>query len=768
MNVNHFKKSGATFLSDFNEIADDNAVGKHYTTNSGYQSSGVDIGNSLIEKTFTIEASTTTDSKYTSTQIIKDTGKASPSGFNKIQHAQTYLRGETITTISADGKNACGVTRYWGGDDATRLMFTKDYGATWSQPAESTHPQGLRGLAVSANGIIAIAGTAGKISTSSSNGNGGFHSMYYNANEDWCDSSKYTETDYTAVWSESTMNGGINLYRYQNSTYKTGFRHVVLSATGQYGACTFTLSYDAIMGNAYYTSDYGATWDLASSVVSPLVWWMSSSGQYCYGTWNGSLVHSSTYGETWQLDPNFTMCNRVTASADGQYVIHYTIPTTEPYVTSTIYRSDDYGMTWATVTNLAGNNLSISKISMSANGRYVVGESYTRLIRSSDYGATWIDDATTTFNSNKGYGSCSMSANGEYAINTTVNYSSSADKHYTYFQMFRNNSTATETKDLAHIYEPKLSYNSSGDKASGNFYSIGVSGNGNYVLYGSSVYDASIKLSSDRGNNWISVSGLNQYRLYGTVSISYDGKFIFTGISQNNKVCGLSTDYGTTWQIYDKSSDLMGDIVGMNSDGKYMYSGLYNYASGNGNRAIQRSDDYGASWSAVDGLKETNDEWINPTQIAVSATGQYGIVSGKGCDIYRTSDYGVSWDSCGIGDKYRMGATISKNGKYCVASEGSTLNNKESGIIHSSDFGVTWSPSTISSTNQWFFSMSMSDSGQYVVAINAHTQLYISNDFGVSFVNRSISGSLRECAMTGKGDIIWTASTTKIQKHTMV
>jgi len=241
------------------------------------------------------------------------------------------------------------------------------------------------------------------------------------------------------------------------------------------------------------------------------------------------------------------------------------------------------------------------------------------------------------------------------------------------------------------------------------------------------------------------------------------------GTSQNNKVCGLSTDYGTTWQLYDSIFGSMGNIVGMNSDGKYMYSGRYNGSNGYGTIATQRSDDHGASWSAVNGLKETNGEWINPTQIAVSATGQYGIVSGNGCDIYRTSNYGVSWVSCGIGDKNRMGAAISKNGKYCVASQGRASSGLFGGMIHSSDYGVTWSSSTIP-FNLWFQSMSiqsmsMSDSGQYVVAISTSTQLFISNDFGVSFVNHTISGSLRECAMTGKGDYIWTASTTKIQQH---
>jgi photosystem II stability/assembly factor-like uncharacterized protein len=402
---------------------------------------------------------------------------------------------------------------------------------------------------------------------------------------------------------------------------------------------------------------------------------------------------------------------------------------------------------------------------MSANGRYVVGESLTRLIRSNDYGATWIDDSTYTHSNVKGYGSCSISADGNHVINIIQYYSGS---HYYNILGYTNDSTTTETKDLFEIYESKLTYGADvTDKDSASsFYSIGVSGNGKYILYGSiSSSDPPIKLSNDRGNTWSSVAGLSAYLIYGTISISYDGKCLLTGLSNNSGLCGLSTDYGSTWQIYNNTTN-MGNIVAMSSDGKYMYSGRYNGSNGYGIKEIQRSDDYGASWSGVVSLKETNGSFINPTQIAISATGQYGIVVGKGCDIYKTSDYGDNWVSCGIGDRYRMGAAISKNGKYCVASEGSATNNGTSGIIYSSDFGANWSSSS-TTTNAWFFSMSMSDSGQYVVAVDANTGLYISRDFGVSFLKYTASGSLRECAMTGKGDVIWTAATSKIQKHNM-
>ena len=765
MSIDNLTKNGIPISRVLNEIADDNAVGKYYTTVSGYQSSGTDIGESLIENTFTIEGGQHIIGGYNSSQIIKNTGRTQVSSSSN-SPMYTYIVGEQLTAISANGQYRLGARRSLNNStSSTHLRISSDFGATWNTPSTSTYGTGFRCVAMSANGLCAISGTAVSLSGSI---NGNYHRMYYNHNGDWSDINKYSTT--TTVWNKSTMIGTVNLKH--SITYDTltivldrGFRHVVLSASGQYGACTFSVSTDSTSGYVYCTSDYGVTWNEVTDINGPLVWWMSSSGQYCYGVSSSKLWRSSTYGETWEEAPESLDCNRVTASADGQYVIRYTIPDTEDYVTNTIYRSNDYGITWTSVTNLAGNDLPISKISMSANGRYVVGESLTRLIRSNDYGATWINDSTYIHSNVKGYGSCSISADGNHVINIIQYHSRS---HYYNILGYTNDSTIKETKDLAEIYEPKLRYLGSAEIQTDSFNSIGVSGNGEYILHGS-IY---IKLSNDRGNTWSSVTGLGTHRLSGRVSISYDGKYILVGISNpprvtTNKVCGLSTDYGGTWQIYDSTSQFMGNIVGMNSDGKYMYCGLRNSYNGYGTLPIKRSNDYGASWSSIDGLKETNGQWINPTQIAISATGKYGIVVGQGCDIYKTSDYGENWVSCGIGNRYRMGAAISKNGKYCAAIEGSLSDNGASGIIHSSDYGVTWSSSTIPST-QLFVLMSMSDSGQYVAAISADTHLYISTDFGVSFVSHTISGSLRECAMTGKGDIIWTASTTKIQKHTMV
>jgi photosystem II stability/assembly factor-like uncharacterized protein len=360
-----------------------------------------------------------------------------------------------------------------------------------------------------------------------------------------------------------------------------------------------------------------------------------------------------------------------------------------------------------------------------------------------------------------------MSADGNHVINN-IQYKSGFPTitHYHKILGYENNSTTTETKDLVEIYESKLKHSSVTDKGSGIFWSIGVSGNGEYILYGAhSPSEPPIKLSTDRGNTWSSVANLSTYTVYGSISISYDGKYLLTGLSYNNAVCGLSKDYGSTWEIYNYATN-MGNVVGMSSDGKYMYTGKFNNANSYGLNEIQRSDDYGANWSGVASLKKPDGQLFNPTQIAISATGQYGIVVGKGCDIYKTSDYGVNWSPCGIGVKFRNTVAISKNGKYCVASEGSATNNVPCGIIYSSDFGANWSSST--TTNATFFAMSMSDSGQYVVANDDYRGLYISRDFGASFDKvTNDSGSFRKCAMTGKGDVIWTVSTSKIQKHNM-
>ena len=143
-------------------------------------------------------------------------------------------------------------------------------------------------------------------------------------------------------------------------------------------------------------------------------------------------------------------------------------------------------------------------------------------------------------------------------------------------------------------------------------------------------------------------------------------------------------------------------------------------------------ENFGLNWKETTIAKN----WLD---IAISSSGKYQTaVSSDTKTMYQSSDYGVTWDqnlnaSLPNNTSFRAIA-ISGTGQYqslTVPYHFIVSGNEgiDRGIYLSSDFGKTWSKATITTTNNKWYSIAMSESGAYQLASNGY-ELWETANFG--------------------------------------
>ncbi|MCB1192429.1 MAG: putative Ig domain-containing protein [Leptospiraceae bacterium] len=162
----------------------------------------------------------------------------------------------------------------------------------------------------------------------------------------------------------------------------------------------------------------------------------------------------------------------------------------------------------------------------------------------------------------------------------------------------------------------------------------------------------------------------------------------------------FSDDYGTTWTskvYYNGSYNIRGAAISAN--GQYSLTSSYAQPS-------YRSDDYGTIWNIISGLDS------NKNYCGMSTDGKYQMIVSVSLDkIYISSNYGVSWTQNYSSTGDVRGAAIAGTGQYQIATDGGLT------YFYSGNYGASgsWAPYTLSITNVGIFTASMSDSGQYVL-----------------------------------------------------
>ena len=216
-----------------------------------------------------------------------------------------------------------------------------------------------------------------------------------------------------------------------------------MSNTGQYAvACQYTET-----GRIYYSSNYGATWNLSTSVTG---WFLSvaisSSGRYAIANQDtgavltGSTYYSSDFGATWTLSsPNPSVASyNMALSSTGKYGI-----LTTGFTNSTwgVYYSSNYGVSWTRSASL--QSILTTGCAMSASGQYAIvgAQSNGKIYYSNDFGVTWNESNSVSAN---WYGA-SMSDSGQYCTfaigNANIAYSSNYGVDWTVTSATTGNGT---------------------------------------------------------------------------------------------------------------------------------------------------------------------------------------------------------------------------------------------------------------------------------------------------------------------------------------
>lgn len=190
----------------------------------------------------------------------------------------------------------------------------------------------------------------------------------------------YRSTNWGANWAQVTSAGARNWYA------------IAVSGSGQYQTAG-----DASSGGYIYRStDYGSSFTAITSAGAR--YWvfgaaMSNDGQYQFIIGNDGIsppftsrvYKSDNYGVTWAPTQNLQYKRSIACSSSGQYVIIGTDG-------GNVWVSADYGNSWNAPSSLPSGSTVWDGVAVSATGQYmmvgnVAGSTYSYY--SIDYGASW-------------------------------------------------------------------------------------------------------------------------------------------------------------------------------------------------------------------------------------------------------------------------------------------------------------------------------------------------------------------------------------------
>jgi hypothetical protein len=302
----------------------------------------------------------------------------------------------------------------------------------------------------------------------------------------FCATAAFYSNNYGIDWHQSTFN--FNIYQLNSFYHAAG---IAVSSNGKYVTIP-------TYPNVAYSHDYGVTYQLSKSVISALTdnsrgynVAMSSSGQYQTAQYSKNIYYSHDFGVTWNLStfPFITQNQQnyylisIACSGNGKYQIigftntfyvndisgNYNAPP------SGIYISQDYGETWTT--NIFLDLEGIFSVSMSNSGKYITVSTnntnlYNNIYCSSNYGLSFIKSNILQDISLNGIVNISMTGDALYqlALVSPVDIGNHLATYY-----------GTQKSTIYKSTDFGLTWKSVSADLSGNFVSIAMSANGQYI-----------------------------------------------------------------------------------------------------------------------------------------------------------------------------------------------------------------------------------------------------------------------------------------------
>jgi photosystem II stability/assembly factor-like uncharacterized protein len=273
--------------------------------------------------------------------------------------------------------------------------------------------------------------------------------------------------------------------------------------------------------------------------------------------------------------------------------------------------------------------------------------------------------------------------------------------------------------------------------------------------------DGEVLSSTNYGNTW-TVSTITGNPFLFFVKSSYDSKNKVALTLNNSGWHDIA--YLFSNNVWTPTSNIFNSID-ISSDGKYQTA-----ANGLLSNSLFRSADYGNNWSQINngitGVFSTSLSSSGQQQVCASATNE-----GKG-NVYKSNDYGITWSETNIVKNEYMWICANISGDGLIITAGSY----EGVIQYSQDNGSSWHTSTIESPGQRFGQICSSYNGQYQAAIKIFIfeipttigYLYLSNDYGVSWHKAPIlNGELYwySISISNSGNVITALATDNIKGY---
>ncbi len=228
----------------------------------------------------------------------------------------------------------------------------------------------------------------------------------------------------------------------------------------------------------------------------------------------------------------------VSSDSSGSYL-------TAAALNGPIYYSDDRGVSWKV--SDAPNPVNYLAVAASSTGQYVIAESATTILVSSDYG----EHFTTAANISGRFNSVAVSGTGQYMVSISDSVTPNTCLSYS------NNYGASFVSGLG---PNTTSINSDGSKCVG----VGIDASGTYVVL--SVYSQGLWVS----NNVLNASAWQLTYEYDVEisAIAFGGTSFYAGYVSTPAYVVQSTDYGYTWtvkgSVYDQIRSIAVDSTGVN------------------------------------------------------------------------------------------------------------------------------------------------------------------------------------------------------------
>ena len=300
--------------------------------------------------------------------------------------------------------------------------------------------------------------------------------------------------------------------------------------------------------------------------------------------------------------------------------------------------------------------------------------------------------------------------------------------------------------------------------------SIACSGNGQYVFVGLQQFSGVPLLSKDYGNTWITLTPPfgQTFANVTSCAISSTGQhMVAINNDPNGEKLYYSNNYGSSW-TWGNSSGTTSDSVAISSTGKYMLSAFASY--------LGVSDNYGNNNGDLSYWGSGNSSQLDPSYNGGNFRGRYHAVamSHDASIMYATThyrvwksiDYGTTWTASNNTGKNYSHISCSANGQYVLICPYQLAGDLSNNLYVSNDYGVTF---TAKGDIHSYYKGAVSACGRYMVASDGgyygsynnfrKGYMYASDDYGQTWnqVNNT-PGYYTSIAMSHSGNMIYAQS----------